>query len=118
MSSVSLFAGLMLFPFVLDVFFSSCTLPSPPSFGQNILLKVTYISYEFTSLMVFKGYVNDKETTLIQHTNQLNFLLTSVDKAPDRPKHKIGFSVQLRTDSIRFKVASMLWSVLFFLSPI
>ena len=64
------------------------------NFGQNVLLKVTYISYESPVLMIFKGYVNDEEATLVQHVNQLNFLLTSVDKEPDRPKRKIGFLIQ------------------------
>ena len=61
------------------------------NFGQNILLRVTYISYESPSLMIFKGYVNDKQATLVQHVNQLNFLLTSVDKESGRPKRIIGF---------------------------
>lgn len=43
--------------------------------------------------MVFKGFVNGREATLIQHINQLNFMLTSIEKEPDRPKRKIGFSV-------------------------
>lgn len=42
--------------------------------------------------MVFKGYVNGRMSTLIQHVSQLNFLLTSVPKEPDKPKRKIGFS--------------------------
>lgn len=41
--------------------------------------------------MVFKGYVNGKFSTLIQHVSQLNFLLTSIEKEPDRPKRTIGF---------------------------
>lgn len=64
------------------------------NFGQNILLKVTYISFEPPVLMIFKGYVNNKESTLVQHVNQLNFLLTSVDKEPDRPKRRIGFGTE------------------------
>ncbi len=64
------------------------------NFGQNILLNVTYVSYENPSLMVFKGYVNGKYSTLIQHINQLNFLLTSVQKEPDRPKRQIGFATE------------------------
>lgn len=64
------------------------------NFGQNILLKVTYISYESPSLMIFKGYVNNKESTLVQHVSQLNFLLTSIEKEPDRPKRKIGFATE------------------------
>lgn len=61
------------------------------NFGQSILMQVTQITYEYPVLMVFKGFVNGREATLLQHINQLNFLLTSVDKAPDKPKAKIGF---------------------------
>lgn len=63
------------------------------NFGQSILMSVTNITYEESVLMVFKGFVNGREATLIQHINQLNFLLTTVEKEPDRPKRKIGFSV-------------------------
>lgn len=41
--------------------------------------------------MIFKGYVDGKMSTLIQHINQLNFLLTSLDKSDDQPKKPIGF---------------------------
>lgn len=61
------------------------------NFGQSVLMNVTHIGYEKSVLMIFKGYVNGKEATLIQHINQLNFLLTTVEKEPDRPKRKIGF---------------------------
>ena len=61
------------------------------NFGQSILMQVTNITYEKSVLMVFKGFVNGREATLIQHINQLNFMLTSVEKEPDRPKRKIGF---------------------------
>lgn len=64
------------------------------NFGQNILLDVTQIICEPPSLIIFKGYCNGKQSTLIQHIDQLNFLLTSVEKKPDRPKRKIGFSIQ------------------------
>lgn len=63
------------------------------NFGQNILLQVTYISYEYPSLMIFRGYSNGRPATLIQHVNQLSFLLTSVQKDPNRPKRKIGFYI-------------------------
>ncbi len=61
------------------------------NFGQSVLMNVTYITYEKSVLMVFKGFVNGREATLIQHINQLNFLLTTVEKEPDRPKRRIGF---------------------------
>jgi len=35
--------------------------------------------------------VKGREATLIQHVNQLNFMLTTIDKEPDRPKREIGF---------------------------
>lgn len=62
------------------------------NFGQSILMQVTHITYEKSVLMIFKGFVNGREATLIQHINQLSFMLTSVEKEPDRPKRKIGFT--------------------------
>lgn len=62
------------------------------NFGQSMLMEVTHIGYEKSVLMVFRGLVNGRESTLIQHINQLNFLITSVPKKPDQPKRKIGFT--------------------------
>lgn len=62
------------------------------NFGSTVLMEVTDIGYEKSVLMVFKGFVNGRKATLIQHINQLNFLLTSVPKSPDLPKRKIGFT--------------------------
>lgn len=61
------------------------------NFGSSILMNVTEVGFEDPSLMIFRGYVNGNMSTLIQHVSQLNFLLTSVPKAPDEPKRKIGF---------------------------
>ena len=61
------------------------------NFGQSIIMQVTMVTYEDPVLMVFKGFVNGREATLIQHINQLNFMLTTIDKEPDRPKRQIGF---------------------------
>lgn len=62
------------------------------NFGQSILMQVTEIGYEKSVMLVFKGYINGKPATLIQHINQLNFLLTSMERdKPDEPKKKIGF---------------------------
>ncbi len=61
------------------------------NFGQSILMNVTDITYEKSVLLVFKGFVNGQEATLIQHINQLNFLLMKVKKEPDKPKRRIGF---------------------------
>lgn len=61
------------------------------NFGQAMLMEVTQIGFEKSVLMVFRGFVNGRESTLIQHISQLNFLLTSVPKDPEKPKRKIGF---------------------------
>ena len=62
------------------------------NFGHSVLMQVTKISFEAPVLMVFKGYVDGKEATLIQHIHQLSLLLTSVEKDADRPKRKVGFA--------------------------
>lgn len=59
------------------------------NFGKTILMSVTGIAYEYPVLMVFTGFVEGKEATLIQHINQLSFLLTKVPKAPEEPHRKI-----------------------------
>jgi hypothetical protein len=61
------------------------------NFGQSIIMQVTEITHEYPVLLIFKGYVNGRYATLIQHINQLNFMLTSIEKEPDRPKRTIGF---------------------------
>ena len=62
-------------------------------FGKTVTMQVTEISYEKSVLMIFKGYVDGRMSTLIQHISQLNFLLTSLLKDDSRPKQHIGFVV-------------------------
>lgn len=62
------------------------------SFNKDILLNVAYVGYEEPVLIIFKGLVNGKEATLIQHINQLSFLLVSIEKKLGKPKQKIGFA--------------------------
>lgn len=62
------------------------------NFGQSILMEVTEIGYEESVLLIFRGYVNRKMSTLIQHISQLNFLITSIPKNPEQPKRRIGFT--------------------------
>ena len=61
------------------------------NFGQTILMEVKEITYEKSVVLVFKGWVNGQYSTLLQHINQLNFLLTAVPIQEERPKRKIGF---------------------------
>ena len=64
------------------------------NFGQSILMQVAEIGYEKSVLMVFKGIVNGNPATLIQHINQLSFMLTAVPRPePEKPKAKIGFII-------------------------
>lgn len=63
------------------------------NFGQSVLMQVTSVTYEYPVLMVFNGYVNGKQSTLIQHINQLNFLLTSIKLNNHEEKHRIGFEI-------------------------
>ena len=64
------------------------------SFGQSITLYVTDIGYSNPSTLIFYGFVNGQDATLIQHVSQLNFLLISVKKdAVERPVRRIGFEL-------------------------
>lgn len=64
------------------------------SFGQSIVMNVTEIGYSNPSLIHFYGYVDGKKAELIQHVNQLNFLLLAVPKSdPNRPARRIGFVI-------------------------
>ncbi len=59
------------------------------NFGQSVLMQVTEVSYEESVVLIFRGgYVNGKMSTLIQHINQLNFLLTSMEKEPEKTEKK------------------------------
>lgn len=62
------------------------------NFGQSITMKVCEIKYEKSVVLVFKGWVNGQYSTLIQHINQLNFLLTALPIEKEQPKREIGFS--------------------------
>ncbi|MBE5857441.1 MAG: hypothetical protein E7296_07780 [Lachnospiraceae bacterium] len=65
------------------------------NFGQSVLMQVTNISYKDPVLIIFRGFVNGQESVLVQHINQLNFLLTRVSKEPNRPKRTIGFNTEI-----------------------
>lgn len=62
------------------------------SFGSSITMIVTSIEYQNPDMLYFYGIVNGKPAQLIQHTNQLNFLITSVEREDkSRPARRIGF---------------------------
>lgn len=66
-------------------------------FNQSTTIFVTEIGYSGYNLICFHGEDKDgKPLTLIQHVQQLNFLLMVVPKSePEAPKRKIGFVGQV-----------------------
>lgn len=61
--------------------------------GANIKMTVYKIGYQNPDILCFYGLVDGKEAQLIQHMNQLNFLLMAVDKSdPDAPPRRISLS--------------------------
>lgn len=64
------------------------------SFGSSITMIVTDIGYQNPDMLYFYGYVNGKYSQLIQHTSQLNFLITSVEREDKNiPARRIGFNL-------------------------
>ena len=62
------------------------------SFGSSITMVVTSIGYQNPDMLYFYGFVNGKYAQLIQHINQLNFLLTSIEREDKtKPARLIGF---------------------------
>ena len=55
-------------------------------------MQVEEITYEKSVVLVFKGWVNGQKSTLIQHINQLNFLLTYIPIEKQVKKRPIGFT--------------------------
>lgn len=52
--------------------------------GTNIKMTVHELGYKNPDILYFYGLIDGKEAQLIQHVNQLNFLLMAVDKSdPD-----------------------------------
>lgn len=65
------------------------------SFGQSVLLNVTDIGYSNPHIIHFYGFVNGQKAHLIQHVNQLNFLMVSTPKEnPSKPPRRIGFNTK------------------------
>lgn len=62
------------------------------SFGSSITMIVTSIGYQNPDMLYFYGFVNGNNAQLIQHMNQLNFLLTAVEREDKtKPARRIGF---------------------------
>ena len=71
-------------------------------FGQSISMNVVEIGYADPDLIFYYGYINGQYAQLIQHINQINFLLVSVQKEdPDVPARRIGFVVNNDADNMQ-----------------
>lgn len=70
------------------------------SFGQSITLNVTHIGYSNPSIIDFYGYCNGNKAHLIQHINQLNFLIILYLNLTQKNQHEeLDFKLvlQMRT---------------------
>ncbi len=64
------------------------------SFGQSIIMNVTKISYQDPCLIFYYGNIKGQYSQLIQHINQVSFLLTSVQKQPSSASpRRVGFAL-------------------------
>jgi len=61
------------------------------SFGQTVMMAVEDIDYQNPNLLYFYGTIDGSPAQLIQHLNQLNFVLTAVSRQPELPARRIGF---------------------------
>lgn len=64
------------------------------SFGQTVIFAVQSIGFHNPSLITFYGVSEDgSPLELIQHVNQISFLITSIPRTDkSEPKRKIGFN--------------------------
>jgi hypothetical protein len=71
------------------------------SFGQSIQFAVRDIGYRNPKLICFYGQLdNGSEVQLIQHVNQISFLLLALPRTdPSEPKRPIGFCQDSQTDA-------------------
>ncbi len=70
-------------------------------FGQPVMMLVEDIGFQNPNLLYFYGTVDGKETQLIQHMSQLNFVLMSVPKQPDKPARRIGFQLNEDREEVK-----------------
>lgn len=69
------------------------------SFGSSVTMIVTEIGYQTPDMLYFYGFVNGKDSQLIQHISQLNFLITSVEREDKtKPARRIGFNLPCDPD--------------------
>lgn len=65
------------------------------SFGQTVQFHIQDIGYQNPSLITFHGILdNGSKVSLIQHVNQISFLLMALPKQNEaEPARRIGFSL-------------------------
>lgn len=62
------------------------------NFGKDVLMIVEKVGYHNPCLIHYYGIVNGVYSEILQHTSQINFMITSVKKTdPSKPARRIGF---------------------------
>lgn len=62
------------------------------SFGQTFIMHVEKMYYQEPAMIYFEGTVNGNKAKLVQHMNQLNFLLMAIEKeSKEAAPRRIGF---------------------------
>ena len=70
------------------------------NFGNSYVINVSRIGYHNPDLLVFWGTLNGSNVQLIQHVNQLNFLLMAIPKEDkSKPARRIGFETHDESNS-------------------
>lgn len=69
------------------------------SFGSGTIMQVTEIGYQNPDILFFYGNIDGNEVQLIQHMNQLNFMLMATKKEDDQKEpNRIGFKLTKKKD--------------------
>ncbi len=64
------------------------------SFGSGTVMQVTEIGFENPDILLFYGNIDGNEVQLIQHMNQLNFMLMATKKEnEEKEPNRIGFKL-------------------------
>ena len=71
------------------------------SFGLTMVMSVISIGYQNPNLLYFYGTINGQKAQLVQHVNQLNFLILSTKiEDESRPPRRIDFNLPENTAEV------------------
>jgi len=65
-------------------------------FYSSQIMRVTVIDYSLPTIINFHGNIEGKRAHMLQHINNLNFLLIAIPKEePEKPARRIGFEAEI-----------------------